>query len=74
MPKQHPQTAYRKYAVWIGAVIENCDEAAAQDFVRRLFGWTILNGLRFYFSGLAASVLALSGANAPALPKGEPLA
>ena len=32
--------------------------AAAQDFVRRLFGWTILNGSCFYFNELAASILA----------------
>ena len=25
MHKQHPQTAYRKYAVLIGAIFENCD-------------------------------------------------
>ena len=25
MPKQHPQTAYRKYAVFIGTIFENCD-------------------------------------------------
>ena len=26
MHKQHPQTAYRKYAVLIGAIFENCDK------------------------------------------------
>jgi hypothetical protein len=26
MPKQHPQTAYRKYAVSIGTIFENCDK------------------------------------------------
>ena len=26
MPKQHPQTAYRKYAVLIGTIFENCDK------------------------------------------------
>ena len=26
MHKQHPQTAYRKYAVLIGTVFENCDK------------------------------------------------
>ena len=25
MHKQHPQTAYRKYAVLIGTIFENCD-------------------------------------------------
>ena len=25
MHKQHPQTAYRKYAVLIGTIYENCD-------------------------------------------------
>ena len=25
MLKQHPQTAYRKYAVLIGTIFENCD-------------------------------------------------
>jgi len=26
MHKQHPQTAYRKYAVLIGTIFENCDK------------------------------------------------
>ena len=26
MRKQHPQTAYRKYAVLIGTISENCDK------------------------------------------------
>jgi len=26
MHKQHPQTAYRKYAVLIGIIFENCDK------------------------------------------------
>ena len=26
MHKQHPQTAYRKYAVLIGTIYENCDK------------------------------------------------
>ncbi len=26
MCKQHPQTAYRKYAVLIGTAFENCDK------------------------------------------------
>ena len=26
MPWQHPQAAYRKYAVLIGAILENCDK------------------------------------------------
>jgi len=25
MHKQHPQTAYRKYAILIGTIFENCD-------------------------------------------------
>jgi len=25
MHKQHPQTAYRKYAVLMGTIFENCD-------------------------------------------------
>ena len=28
MHKQHPQTAYRKYAVLIGTIFENCDKKA----------------------------------------------
>ena len=28
MHKQHPQTAYRKYAVSIGTIFENCDKTA----------------------------------------------
>ena len=27
MHKQHPQTAYRKYAVLIGTISENCDKS-----------------------------------------------
>ena len=27
MHKQHPQTAYRKYAILIGTIFENCDNA-----------------------------------------------
>ena len=51
-------------------------KAAAQDFVRRLFGWTIWNGSCFYFNELAASILALSvtAYAVPPLPKGEALA
>jgi hypothetical protein len=30
MHKQHPQTAYRKYAVLIGAIFENCDKKRAK--------------------------------------------
>ena len=26
MSKEHPQTAYRKYAVLIGTISENCDK------------------------------------------------
>jgi len=32
MHKQHPQTAYRKYAVLIGTIFENCDNAALFDW------------------------------------------
>ena len=28
MHKQHPQTAYRKYAVSIGTIFENCDNVS----------------------------------------------
>lgn len=28
MHKQHPQTAYRKYAVLIGTIFENCDKSS----------------------------------------------
>ena len=30
MHKQHPQTAYRKYAVLIGTIFENCDKKDGQ--------------------------------------------
>jgi hypothetical protein len=30
MHKQHPQTAYRKYAVSIGTIFENCDNNKAE--------------------------------------------
>jgi hypothetical protein len=30
MHKQHPQTAYRKYAVSIGTIFENCDKKHGQ--------------------------------------------
>jgi hypothetical protein len=29
MHKQHPQTAYRKYAILIGTIFENCDNKIA---------------------------------------------
>jgi hypothetical protein len=29
MHNQHPQTAYRKYAILIGTIIENCDNKIA---------------------------------------------
>ena len=32
MHKQHPQTAYRKYAVSIGTVFENCDNIVSLPF------------------------------------------
>ena len=28
MHKQHPQTAYRKYAILIGTIVENCDKSS----------------------------------------------
>ena len=28
MHKQHPQTAYRKYAILIGTTFENCDKSS----------------------------------------------
>ena len=30
MHKQHPQTAYRKYAILIGTIFENCDRKDGQ--------------------------------------------
>ena len=30
MHKQHPQTAYRKYAILIGTIFENCDKSQKQ--------------------------------------------
>ena len=35
MPKQHPQTAYRKYAVSIGTVFENCDKRYFSIFLHK---------------------------------------
>ena len=32
MHKQHPQTAYRKYAVLIGNIFENCDKWTADHY------------------------------------------
>ena len=32
MHKQHPQTAYRKYAVLIGTIFENCDKWTADHY------------------------------------------
>jgi hypothetical protein len=32
MHKQHPQTAYRKYAVSIGTIFENCDKRYFSNF------------------------------------------
>ena len=34
MHKQHPQTAYRKYAVLIGAIFENCDKKSRQPILK----------------------------------------
>jgi hypothetical protein len=34
MHKQHPQTAYRKYAVLIGTIFENCDKNSPADLKR----------------------------------------
>jgi hypothetical protein len=31
MSEQHPQTAYRKYAVLTGTVFENCDKRPAHE-------------------------------------------
>ena len=33
MHKQHPQTAYRKDAVLIGTIFENCDSAAGKQHI-----------------------------------------
>ena len=35
MHKQHPQTAYRKYAVLIGTIFENCDKKDSCVFLFR---------------------------------------
>ena len=34
MHRQHPQTAYRKYAILIGAIFENCDKSHSILFSR----------------------------------------
>jgi hypothetical protein len=34
MHKQHPQTAYRKYAVLIDAIFENCDKKSRQPILK----------------------------------------
>ncbi len=37
MHKQHPQTAYRKYAILIGTIFENCDKSSTiRDAVKLL--------------------------------------
>ena len=36
MHKQHPQTAYRKYAVLIGTIFENCDNFGIAERLRTL--------------------------------------
>ncbi|EFQ06596.1 hypothetical protein HMPREF9436_01906 [Faecalibacterium cf. prausnitzii KLE1255] len=41
MHKQHPQTAYRKYAVLIGTIFENCDRKTVV-FVRLFFLYSVL--------------------------------
>ena len=35
MHKQHPQTAYRKYAVSIGTIFENCDKRYFSIFLHK---------------------------------------
>jgi len=40
MHKQHPQTAYRKYAILTGTIFENCDS-----------GW-FCGAIRFFLFGL----------------------
>ena len=43
MHKQHPQTAYRKYAVLIGTIFENCDKTFFAFFFK-----SILAKIGFY--------------------------
>ena len=35
MHKQHPQTAYRKYAVLMGTIFENCDKHKSSSLTLR---------------------------------------
>ena len=34
MHKQHPQTAYRKYAILIGTIFENCDNRSLSHIIK----------------------------------------
>jgi hypothetical protein len=45
MHKQHPQTAYRKYAILIGTIFENCDKSSTiRDAVKLLSSKGIVEG------------------------------
>jgi hypothetical protein len=50
MHKQHPQTAYRKYAILIGTIFENCDR-----------GW-FCGAIRFFLALIAFSLFSLDDA------------
>ena len=43
MHKQHPQTAYRKYAVLIGTIFENCDNCCITLFFKEKVKHHIMN-------------------------------
>ena len=45
MHKQHPQTAYRKYAILIGTIFENCDKSSTiREAVKLLSSKGIVEG------------------------------
>ena len=45
MHKQHPQTAYRKYAILIGTIFENCDKGSTiREAVKLLSSKGIVEG------------------------------
>jgi len=43
MHKHHPQTAYRKYAVLIGTIFENCDKS--KPLIKKILNIKPLTGI-----------------------------
>ena len=73
MHKQHPQTAYRKYAILIGTIFENCDKSSTiREAVKLLSSKGIVEGQQTDESAAPAHDPNLKNSKAPERYAPEP--